>query len=221
MSIQAYPLSWPAGWKRTAAHARIRAKFSKGSRHYPPSGGSWLQKRELTIEDGTVRVLSALRILGVQNGDAIISTNLALRIDGLPKSGQRAPEDPGVCVYWERQGDAGRQCMAIDLYDRVADNLAAIAATLEALRAIERHGGAEILNRAFTGFTALPAPGQTSGRSWDQVLGIIDVRKATLAEVEQCYRRLRSLTHPDRPGGNADEFAAVQRAWEQAQEALR
>jgi hypothetical protein len=41
---------------------------------------------------------------------------------------------------------------------RAADNLAAIAATLEAMRAIDRHGGATILNRAFTGFTALPPP---------------------------------------------------------------
>ena len=38
--------------------------------------------------------------------------------------------------------------MAIDAYTRTADNLAAVAATLEAMRAIERHGGAQILERA-------------------------------------------------------------------------
>lgn len=217
MSIQAYPLSWPAGWKRTASHARIRAKF--GKRQSRPDSG-WRPLVEVSMAEATSRVLHALRILGVQNGDAIISTNVVLRLDGYPKSGQRDPEDPGVCVYWERQGDHGRQCMAIDLYDRVADNLAAIAATLEALRAIERHGGAEILNRAFTGFTALPAPGQTTGRSWQTILKVESIAKPTFSEVEAQYRRLRSLTHPDRPGGNAEEFDAVQRAWEQAQQAL-
>jgi hypothetical protein len=60
--------------------------------------------------------------------------------------------------------------MAIDQYDRVEHNLAAIAATLDAMRAIKRHGGAEILDRAFTGFTALPAP-MAGGKPWRQVLG--------------------------------------------------
>ncbi|KVD37855.1 hypothetical protein WJ41_22830 [Burkholderia ubonensis] len=62
----------------------------------------------------------------------------------------------GVAVYWETRAGA-RRVMAIDQYTRVADNLAAVAATLDAMRAIERHGGARILERAFTGFAALAA----------------------------------------------------------------
>ena len=79
--------------------------------------------------------------------------------------------------------------MAIDQYFRVADNLAAIAATLEAMRAIERHGGAEILDRAFTGFTALPAPEQPF-----HVLGVSAT--ATDEEIETAYRRLAMQHHP-------------------------
>ena len=77
-------------------------------------------------------------------GDSIISTNLKLRLDGLPRSDQKEPDDPGVAVYWQRLSKP-KKVMAIDLYDRIADNLAAIGATLNAMRAIERHGGALIL----------------------------------------------------------------------------
>lgn len=180
-------------------------------------------KRDLTISDGTRRVLDALRILGVQEGDAIISTNLVLRLDGLPRYGQSMPADPGVCVYWQRQGDKGQQCMAIDMYDRVADNLAAIAATLEALRAIERHGGAAILNRAFTGFTALPAPGQTQLRGWREVLGFDATVQITVDMIDDRYRRLASIHHPDKNPDNPAATAAFQElgaARKQARESI-
>jgi len=84
--------------------------------------------------------------------------------------------------------------MAVDRYDRVADNLAAIAATLDAMRAIERHGGAAILDRAFAGFTALPASEQ-----WFTVLGVS--ANASPAEIDEAYRRLAMKHHPDRGGG--------------------
>ena len=94
--------------------------------------------------------------------------------------------------------------MAIDCYTKVADNLAAIAATLEAMRAIERPGGAEILDRAFTGFVALPAPEQP----W-QVLGV--PMHASMAEIETAYRRLAMQHHPDR-GGDANAMARINAA---------
>jgi DnaJ-domain-containing protein 1 len=97
--------------------------------------------------------------------------------------------------------------MAVDRYDRVADNLAAIAATLEAMRAIERHGGALILDRVFTGFQALPAPEQP----W-QVLGLNS--HATRDQVEEAWRRLAAKHHPDR-GGNADLMARINAARDQ------
>lgn len=148
----------------------------------------------------------------LERGDLIISSNLAVRLDGLPRSGQSEPADPGVAVYWLRPGESQR-CMAIDLYDRVADNLAAIAATLEALRAIERHGGAQILDRAFTGFTALSGP-VVGARPWREILGLQPVDKARPV-VEGAYKRLRMSTHPDH-GGTPAAFQAVTAAWEQA-----
>ena len=104
--------------------------------------------------------------------------------------------------------------MAIDRYDTVAGNLGAIAATLEAMRAIERHGGAEILDRAFTGFVALAAP----ARSWRDVLDVPAQGPVAyqLARARSHYRASVSANHPDR-GGDVDKMAALNAAWEAAQ----
>lgn len=213
MTIDAYPLTWPTGWKRTEAGQRKRANFRTGKAGW--ENGRFKSASEVTIAEGTKRVLreiSAFTPAGkrwvIDPDTVVISSNLQLRNDGLPRSGQRAPDDPGVAVYWTTSAGETR-CMAVDRYDRVADNLAAIAATLEAMRAIERHGGAEILNRAFTGFTALPGAGETT--HWRDVLGVSATASKT--EVEAAYRRLRSQHHPDR-GGDAERFHEVQRAYD-------
>lgn len=193
MTIPAFPLKWPDGWKRLAPDMRKRAAFNN-------------RGRELTIAEAVQRVRSSLSLMGLRDDDIVISTNLKLRLDGYPRSDQGAPSDPGAAVYWADKNNAMR-CMAIDRYDRVADNLAAVAATLEAMRAIERHGGAEILDRAFTGFAALAGP---ESKAWNVVLGV--PAHASTDHVRVAYLKLRSLCHPDR-NGDADTFEAVQRAW--------
>ena len=170
----------------------------------------WQHEGQLSIAQGTERVLNVLNQMGF-NTSVVISSNLALRNDGLPRSGQREPDDSGVSVFW---GNGQRaRCIAVDQYDRVADNLAAIAATLEAMRAIERHGGAAILERAFTGFVALPAP-----ESWWQVLGLSGP-SAQREDIEQAHRRLIMQHHPDR-GGDVDQAARINRARDQGLEQL-
>ncbi len=215
-----YPLAWPNGWRRTPASQRLPGRFATHGRQYTSDGQqSWRTLEAITIAGARDRVLRELRLFGVLEGDAIISTNLQLRLDGLPIGKQRQPDDPGVAVYWQRPAERGTKCMAIDQYTRVEHNLAAIAATLEAMRAIERHGGAQILERAFMGFEALPAPG-TITVPWRQVLGLDQQGiVVTREEVERAYRRLRSEHHPDK-GGDAGRFHAVQVAYEQAQQEL-
>ncbi|TAA11247.1 J domain-containing protein [Pseudoxanthomonas winnipegensis] len=207
--IPAYPLEWPAGWRRTRDSSRIIARFRRGGR----TSSGYAPQRQLTIAEASLRVRQELDRMGVREGDYVLSTNLTLRLDGQPRSGQPEPSDPGVAVYWIDPVAGGTpRCMAIDRYDRVADNLAAVAATLDAMRAIERHGGAEILQRAYTGFTALAPPADV--RTWWQVLGVAE--RASGAEVLDAYRRLRRQHHPDH-GGAAEDFHAVQTAYEQAQ----
>lgn len=200
--IEAYPLQWPPGWPRKARHQRTRAKFGKGTRQYN-GDSSWISKKELTIMDAITRVLSELGRMGIGRDDVVISTNVPTRLDGLPRGDARVPDDPGAAVYW-RKGKATR-CMAIDRYDRVQDNLAAIAATLEAMRAIERHGGAEILDRAFTGFVALPNLEQ-----WFTILGV--GANATRDEIVKAHQRLAMKHHPDRPGGTDSEMSRINTA---------
>lgn len=217
--IEAYPLAWPVGWPRTDPTRRIRAKFHKPTwAGVPGSATNYRVKRELSIADGTERILLEMGRLGVRKETVVISTSLRLRQDGLPLSKQRAPDDVGVAVYWHDDVANSSRCMAIDLYDRIADNLGAVAATIEAMRAIERHGGAQVLARAFTGFAALPAPGQTSARGWREVLELAP-GDSIPSKVEAAYRRLRSEKHPDK-GGSPAAFHEVQTAYEQARAEL-
>jgi hypothetical protein len=207
--MQAFPLSWPPGWRRHKAHERRKANFSKGVTQYTETG-SYQRYDSVGVGEGVKRIIAELSRMGAR--ELVISSNVALRLDGLPRAGERAPDDPGVAVYWGK-GKA-RRCMAIDRYNRVADNMAAIAATLEAMRKIERHGGAEILDRAFTGFTALPAPEQP----W-QVLGL-ETSNPTREQIDDAYRRLASQHHPDQ-GGNAQEMARINVARDDLYERLR
>lgn len=208
--IPAFPLSWPAGWPR--AKSREHAKFSKKTR-----GQTYAAANDLSVADGVRRVLGELGRMNIRADDIVISTNVKPRLDGWPSSSEGNPGDPGAAVYWLTRKRETR-VMAIDRYYRLADNLAAIAATLDALRAIERHGGGQILDRAFTGFTALPAPGQTVARGWREVLGV-DPQENSVDKVREKYRRLSAVHHPDR-GGSSDVMAELNWAWTQAQTAL-
>jgi hypothetical protein len=204
--IQAYPLQWPAGWRRTESFRRERAKFSKGKSSWEPNGTggtNWVSgKKELTVADGVARVLEELGRMNVSRDDVVISTNVPTRLDGLPRGDARVPQDPGAAVYWRKKNET--RCMAIDRYNRVQDNLAAIAATLEAMRAIERHGGASILDRAFQGFSALAAP-----EVWWQTLGLSGPN-ATREQIDHAYKRLVMQHHPDR-GTDADRDERTER----------
>jgi hypothetical protein len=197
-NLSNYPLCWPDGWARTSSYQRKRAHFKRyGER--------------ITVSAAMNRVLEQLSMMFVKRDDILISTNIPTRLDGLPRSDQREPGDPGVAVYWRTTQTAPMKCIAIDIYTKVADNLAALAATLEAMRAIERHGGAQVQERSFRGFTALTDGTQ---KSWREVLGIIETT-VTRALVEQVFRNRARSAHPDMGGSDA-AMAELNRAREQA-----
>ena len=211
-----YPLTWPAGWPRMPAQQRTRAKFNRREVVYSGES-SWNRKRDMTVSEACDRIFAELGRMGVSTGNVIVSTNVETRLDGRPYSNRAEPRDPGAAVYWRAK--KADKVMAIDRYDRVADNLAAIAATLDAMRAIERHGGAVVLDRAFAGFEALPSPDKATVPPWRTVLGCPDAK--TIDEVKLAYRRRASETHPDRDGGNVEAFNLVQTAWTMAQQEIR
>lgn len=191
--IPAFPLLWPEGWPRTSSYRRKAARFRGEAR-----------RDGLSIVEGRKRVLEELARLRVTHDDVVITTNLRLNLSGLPRGDQGEPSDPGVAVYWER--NKNRRVMAIDVYSRVADNLGAVAATLAHMRGIERHGGAQILERAFTGFAALPNPARA--RSWRDVLGFGNEVVVTKEMIDSHYRELARHAHPDR-GGDTNRMAEI------------
>lgn len=132
--VDAYPLTWPAGWPRVAE--RQRSRF-----------------------DGTpARIRSELMAEVERLGGRypVLSTNLPLRRDGLPYATAREPDDPGVALYFERRGR--QMVFACDKWDRVQDNMRAIQLTIGAIRGIERWGASEMMERAFQAFESLPPP---------------------------------------------------------------
>lgn len=202
----AFPLSWPDGWKRTQPISRTHAQFGRTDTKLNQQGQAlYAGKKRLSVADAVSRLLGELRRMGIPDWNVIVSTNVPLRLDGMPRS-DKEPADPGAAVYWKKNDKQAMRCMAIDRYTRVADNLAAIAATLEAMRAIERHGGGTILERAFLGFAALP---EKATQHWREVLGIEGTPTPQL--VEDRFRALAQVHHPDK-GGDRNKFEEIVQA---------
>lgn len=207
--LAAYPLAWPENWPRHKGPRRD-ARF-RGNAGYNYSGSGRSATGDLTMAEAMKRVHTELQKLGVNVfDDCVISTNLKTNMSGLPRSDQGEPADPGAAIYWQKPGQPMR-VMAIDIYSRTRDNVAAVAATLEAMRKIERHGGAQIMDRAFAGFAALAPP---SGPSWWVVLGL-NRDTATPEQIRAAHRSQLTSAHPD-AGGTHDRMAELNRARDQA-----
>jgi hypothetical protein len=200
MSVQRYPLQWPLGWKRTPAHQRQPARFSRRETRTNTAGSYYRQSADLSIADAIARLMPELDLLGA--ADEVLSTNVPVRLDGLPRSGAANPDDPGAAVYFEMAGKP--RCLACDRWLRVADNIAAIAAHIYAIRAVDRYG-VGTMEQAFAGYAALPA----SSEEWWLVLGV--GRDASEDEVDTAYRRLAREHHPD-VGGDTNHMARLNAA---------
>lgn len=191
-----YPLSWPTGWARTKSHQRERATFrSSRLSTFTNQLGQHVTTRNakaLTVSDAIKRLSGELSRLGAT--DEILSTNVETRLDGLPRSNQPEPSDPGAAVYFKLKGKP--RCLACDKWNRVADNIAAIAQHIDALRRIDRYG-VGTMEQAFAGYAALPP----SADDWRTVFGLS--QSATMADVEAKFRTLAIQHHPDRGGDPA------------------
>lgn len=190
--MNAYPLSWPITWPR--------AKFRQSSAF----GGH-------SLDRVTREVLRQLRLIGAKR--VVISTNVKLRNDGLPRGDQPRPADTGSAVYFELKN---KPCvLACDKWVRVECNLYAIAKDLDALRGRERWGVGTI-EQAFAGYAALPAPGESGAATWYQVLGVPN--DAPFEEAKDAYLREAKLCHPD-AGGSNESMQRLNTAWDMARKA--
>lgn len=179
----AFPLQWPSGWNR--ARARQAASFGTTSRSRQGF------KQQLTVAEARERLSDQLDMLRARY--VTLSSNMELRLDGQPRSGLPEPTDPGVACYFDLDGKP--TVLACDKWNRVADNIAAIAKHIEALRGMDRWGVGSAA-QAFAGYQALPEPEQ-----WWQVLGV--AQNATRSDIVVAYRGKARTAHPDTGGSDA------------------
>lgn len=159
----------------------------------------------VNLIDGNVRAMNGTGL--------IVSTNIKLRLDGLPYSGQAQPDDTGAAVYFQLKQRP--IVFACDKFRRVECNLWSIGKTIEATRAIERWGAASI-EQSFRGFMAIPE--RTGGMTWWTVLET--AHNATEEQVKARYIELSKIHHPDK-GGDPDKWMKIRQAFDQAQALFR
>jgi len=182
---EAYPLCWPAGWPRSVA---------KSSRF------------KATLGAAVKNLVDEIRRLG--GTYIVISTNMETKGDGTPYANRRMPSDTGVAVYFSRDGQ--EQCFPCDRWDRIEDNIHAICLTIQAIRGIERWGSGKMMQAAFNGFKALPAPPPED--PWWVVLNCEKDWKEH--DVEAMFKKLAFQYHPDR-GGSVEAMTRINNAYSQ------
>lgn len=203
VGISTYPLYWPPGWKRTSRSSR--ARFG-----------------DTNVYRETQRVRAELERMHAK--EVVVSSNLQLRQDGIPYSGQKAPADPGIAVwFWLPTGPVpisekpnpknwAERVLACDAWDRAEHNLRAIVLHVQALRGQERWGVGS-LAQAFAGYQALPERAGSSVAAWT-ILGL-DRDRCTPAAVYAAFRREALKRHPD-VGGTREQWDALVSAREAA-----
>lgn len=99
-----FPLAWPTGWPRTSTYKRQKSNFrTRGA--------------QLSVFAAIQRLSGEVDRLGAR--DVILSTNMETRLDGLPRSGQAEPKDPGAALYFSLR--KAPRCLACDRWTRTAD----------------------------------------------------------------------------------------------------
>jgi hypothetical protein len=192
------PLQWPPAWKRTNRPA------------YP----TFKADMKTTMDD-LEKAVKALQITEIR-----ITTNAPVRLDGGLRTGRDAiTDDPGVAFYFTRKGQ--EVCIPCDKFNTVLGNLRAIGLTLEYIKRMEKYGTSEMVDAAFTGFTALPAnsivtppPHGYGPRNWWDVLEVQET--ASIEVIQGAYNRLLHKVHPDKSGGTEEAFIELQNAYKTA-----
>ena len=113
--IEAYPLQWPPG--------RPRMKWPERSNF------------EVTLGKSIKDVQEEVRRLGGMG--LVISSNLPPP-NGMPNANSSQPADRGVAVYFRYKKKP--MCFACDRWQKIENNMRAIAKTIDAFRGIERCG---------------------------------------------------------------------------------
>lgn len=193
---EAYPLAWPTHRPRRRAAERVRGEFSE-------TVAGTTKARPVSISTAFDRLERQVELLG--GIYFLLSTNLELRKDGVPRRDRGNPADPGACVYFQMKGRP--YALACDTYTDVAQNIAALANHIDTLRRQERYGVATAAE-SLQAFTALAAP-----KSCWEILGLTSA--ASDADVKAAWRKRIGDVHPDQ-GGTHDATAELNAARDEA-----
>lgn len=187
-----YPLEWPIGWVR--GRQRYRSRFGAGGR-----GETLAHARDLLIAE----------LLRLEAENISLTTNIRVNTKTDNWYADPEPPDHGAACYFRVAGQP--RALACDKWDRVADNIRALALHVEAIRGQSRWGVGTI-DQALGGYKALPAMG--AAKLWYEVLGL----PHTANETQIKAKRLKLLgeLHPDKLGGDAARAAEVNQAYQEA-----
>jgi len=166
--MEAFPLEWPSGWKRTRDPQRARF--------------------DTTFSEARDEAIHELELLGAEN--IIINSDKPVRRDGLPKAGRKEPKDTAMVAYFTLNHQ--QQCIPCDKWDRTQDNMQAIRKSVEAIRGVARWGADEFVDAAFSGFKALPEPAVAT--PWMAYFGF--QRTLSEADLKEAYVRKAKLIGP-------------------------
>lgn len=194
---EAFPLAWPRGWPRTPRHEQIDGRF-RFKRQV--DNGRYRSGQPWTFAAARDALLEEIGRHGAMT--CVISTNFTLDRRFLAVEGKRRPEDQAVAVYFQRNGKP--YVMACDRYLEAEGNMRSLALALEAMRQLERHGGGTMMERAYEGFAALPAPKRPH-----EILGVS--AGASPDEIKRAWRAKIAAAHPDQ-GGSESAAAEINAA---------
>lgn len=194
-----YPLSWPSYVPR--AKSRSRAIFRSQNK----GANSYMRSQHKTMTDALDALQSEMdKLEGASQ--MVLSTNVETRLDGKPRAGQASVlPDPGAALYFNRASQ--RLCLPCDRWDRVEDNIYAIAMHIGAMRGMERWGVGTV-EQAFAGYKALSA-----GEEWWDVLCCRRDSKREVIEAQ--YKARIKSAHPDVPGGSHEAMQRLNIARDQ------
>ncbi len=214
----AFPLRWPDGWPRTRAR-KSGDQFKTRSSVPSMPGGGYYPMVPISYSRARGQLIEELQRLGAKS--LVVSSNVPVKVDGEPvsRAGDRVYDDPGVAIYFMLKGR--QMVMAQDAFDSVSANVRSLGLAVEAMRSLERHGGGTMMQKAFDGFAALPAPdGVKPKRPWWTVLNYSenpeDRLDLSVEEVQARFKTLARRRHPDTDGGSAELMAELNEARDEA-----
>lgn len=202
------PLNWPDDVPMRDDSERKLGRFAEG-------------KDAISVAQAVERLDREIKRLGGDNASLCANFSVTAGRKTIRMEVMRR-ENQAVCLRF----NIGDQLfvMPMDGYTDAAQNIAGLAAHIEATRAIERHGVATV-SQVLNNFAALPPRSGEAAikpkRPWYDVLGIL--QESSLGVIEAVFRELSKVHHPDHGGdpGNYQELMdAIKEAREEKKNAI-